>query len=227
MTLSAEKAQAVEKIFTDRGIRHGNLEVEIEWAQHHAGWGRSAKALGAEIAEDRYTLAEQILKAAGLDAVIAPDHTSAPRSRASAASVGAQGEGDDVLLGLDAQGHALTVDGCQADGVDPLAYLTAPGAVLSAVGKGVLRHLQEAPTARAAELKLDVEGIKEWCAKNGKDFDVSLRAAVECEEERLRLQAIMDTGIFGDSRAREAVKATISPADQNARDLAIMKQLLM
>ena len=230
--LTAEQEKAVYEVFSSRGVKTSmSAEWEVTQAQHILG-------TGDQLSPHRQEIFEAILKAVGAEPIA---HAPAPRSRvdsrASTASVAAQAEEDLTLLGIAADGRQLTVG--LAATADPLAFLTAPGVVLTPAGKAILRRLQEAPTARAAALKLDIDGIKKWSEKNGQAFTVSLQAAIDCEEQKLRdLQIMNGVSGFGGGPAAPAQTRNSSPApapapapvastatDQLARDKELAARL--
>jgi hypothetical protein len=85
----------------------------------------------------------------------------------------------------------MSVAACRAAGADPLAYLTAPGAVLTAEGKAILRRLQATPNARAAALRIDLAAVNAYARRAGIPPAECLNAEIERLEQLARDLNIM------------------------------------
>jgi hypothetical protein len=123
--------------------------------------------------------------APGAAPALAVSTTPAPASHA---------EPPEPLLGLMVDGTELTVADFRAAGKDPLVYLKAEGATLTAIGRKVLESLEAVATAdpllsaiaKAEALKIDVAASNAYAAANKLDPMKCLKAAVETEEQLKR-----------------------------------------
>lgn len=181
-TLTETQITALTSVFGG-DVRFRNLEREVARARHAA---------------EPSALDQAILKAIG--------ETTPTGYRASAAHAG-----DDILLGMDAQGRPLTVDGCHAADVDPLVYLTTPGAVLNDAGRSILRHLRDMPTVKAKALGVDVAAVDKYARRAGIDPSQSLSAEIGMREQLARDRSITGSP-FGGSPSNAAPTSSAAPA---------------
>jgi hypothetical protein len=197
MTLTAEQTSGLLTLLKGiPGVRAENLDEQVESARGYVQTARDTEAMGGSaFGSPRYAQSVEILRIAGVDANSITATVAAPRARGSRASP-ADAEADAIPLGVDAQGRTMSVAACRAAGADPFAYLSAPGAVLTADGKSVLQSLQMLPAARAAALRIDVQAIEKAAVKAGIAPNAALAAELEMRDQLARDLAIMN-GVFG------------------------------
>lgn len=110
-----------------------------------------------------------------------------------------------IRLGIDSAGKPMTAAACRAERRDPVDYLSAAGAQLTAAGKSVLDTLRKLPRERAKALGIDVVATEAYARAHGIDPTECLQAAIQTAEQFEADRLLMDG-------------APVRPANEKPRD---------
>jgi hypothetical protein len=195
------------------GVRAETLDEQVESARGYVQTARDTEAMGGSaFGSPRYAQSVEILRIAGVDANSITAAVRAPASRAQGSRALPAEAKDNTLMGISADGRKLTAAACAAEHVDPLAYLTTPGAVLTAEGRSVLRMLQGMPHAKAEALKIDVAAVEAAARRQGIEPAAGVAATVEMHEQLERDKRIL-AGLPDTAPAQNAPQSAQNPVD--------------